>query len=356
MQRIGGAIGRPMRLFRGTTRQSAAAGWRIVRGNPAARPVLAITAGFGQGKGEPRLRLECRPMTTDSAAIRRATLVGASAILMWSTLALLTDLAGPVPPFLLVGLSFAIGGVTALLVQALRGGAPMAALRQPFAVWALGVGGLFGYHFLYFLALQTAPAVQANLINYLWPLLIVLFAGLLPGERLGRAALLGAGCGLAGTLLLVSRGQGLGADPAHLDGYAAALGGAVTWAAYSVLSRRFGQVPTAAVTGFCLVTALLALLCHLLFETTVWPAGWAWAAVLAMGIGPVGAAFFVWDHGVKRGDIQVLGALSYATPLLSTGLLILAGRGAVTMDVVLATLLIVGGAAIAGRGLMGRKR
>ncbi len=290
--------------------------------------------------------------TLDHPAVRRATLVGASAILMWATLALLADLAGPVPPFLLVALSFGVGGVTGLAVLLARGGAPFAAMRQPPKVWLLGVGGLFGYHFLYFLALQTAPAVEANLVNYLWPLLIVVFAGFLPGERLGKAQLLGAAAGLAGTALLVTGGQGLQVRAEYLTGYLAALACAITWAGYSVLSRRVGHVPTEAVAFFILATAALAFLCHLALEPWgSWPRGTAWLAIVAMGLGPVGAAFFVWDHGVKRGDIQTLGAISYATPLMSTALLLLAGRGALSWTLAAAAALIVGGAVIAGRGL-----
>lgn len=286
------------------------------------------------------------------AAVRRATLVGGTAILMWSTLALLTALAGPVPPFLLVALSFGLGGLVSLGVIAATGRPLAAALRQPAPVWLLGIGGLFGYHFLYFLALQTAPAAEANLINYLWPLLIVLFAGLLPGERLGRPQLIGAAAGLAGTLLLVTGGRGVSVQAEYLPGYMAAVACAVTWSGYSVLSRRFGAVPTEIVAFFCLATAALAVPCHLLFERTVWPQGLSgWAVIAAMGVGPVGLAFFVWDHGVKRGDIQTLGALSYATPLLSTGLLIAAGRAGVSWPVVGACLLIVGGAVVASRNL-----
>lgn len=288
----------------------------------------------------------------NAAAVRRATLVGGTAILIWSTLALLTALVGPVPPFLLVALSFGLGGLVSLTIIAVTGRPLTIALRQPLPVWLLGIGGLFGYHFLYFLALQTAPAAEANLINYLWPLLIVLFAGLLPGERLGRPQVMGAAAGLAGTLLLVTGGKGVSVQADYLPGYLAAVACAVTWAGYSVLNRRFGAVPTEIVAFFCLATALLAVPCHLLFEETVWPAdAWAWATIAAMGVGPVGLAFFVWDHGVKRGDIQTLGALSYATPLLSTGLLIVAGRAALTLPVLGACVLIVGGAFIASSRL-----
>ena len=285
--------------------------------------------------------------------VRRATLVGSTAILLWATLASLTTLTGAMPPFQRVAFAFGIAFLVGVAGSLLRGENPLGHLRQPPAVWLIGVAGLFGYHSFYFLALRTAPPVEANLLNYLWPLLIVLFSALLPGERLRWWHAAGALLGLAGTVLLVTRDGGLAVDAAYVPGYLAALACAVTWAAYSVLSRRFGDVPTDAVGGFCLATAVLALLCHLAFEATVWPADAAgWTALLAMGVGPVGAAFFVWDHGVKRGDIRALGALSYATPLLSTLLLILFGLAEGHWTIWAACALIIGGALLASHDLL----
>ena len=194
----------------------------------------------------------------------------------------------------------------------------LSALRQPPLVWAVGVGGLFGYHALYFLALRFAPPAEAGLLNYLWPLLIVLFSSFLPGERLAVHHVIGALAGLAGTVLLIG-GSLSGFAPGQLPGLFAAFVAAFVWATYSVMSRRLKSVPTDAVAGFCLATALLAALMHALVEDTVWPETTAqWLAILALGLGPVGAAFYAWDVGMKRGDIRVLGAASYATPLLST--------------------------------------
>ncbi|HEV7368333.1 DMT family transporter [Arenibaculum sp.] len=287
-------------------------------------------------------------------SVGRATAIGASAILMWSTLAALTTLAGGLPPFQMCAVAFAVAFLVGAAGSLVRGRNPFTHLRQPPAVWLLGVGGLFGYHFFYFLALQSAPPVEANLLNYLWPLLIVLFSALLPGERLRWWHGAGALAGLAGTVLLVTRGSGFeGIRAQYLPGYLAALACAVTWSAYSVLSRRFGDVPTDAVGGFCLATAVLAALCHLAFEQTAWPNGpLAWAALAALGLGPVGAAFFVWDHGVKHGDIRALGAMSYAAPLLSTLLLIALGLAEGRWTVWAACVLIVGGALLASRDLL----
>jgi drug/metabolite transporter (DMT)-like permease len=284
----------------------------------------------------------------------RATAIGFTAVLMWALLALLTVASGDVPPFLLAALCFAVGGLVGLLDMARRGVPLDRAFGQPPVVWALGIGGIFGFHFFYFTAIRNAPPAQASLVAYLWPLLIVLFSGLLPGERLRPAHLLGAALAFAGVALLLGP-QAAALSGAHLTGYAAALACALFWSGYSVLSRVFGQAPTESVAGFCLVSAVLAALCHLALEPTVWPrdAG-EWLAVLALGLGPVGGAFYVWDIGMKRGDVQLLGTAAYAAPLLSTALLVATGAAQPTLSLLAATALITGGAALAALG--GRAR
>lgn len=284
----------------------------------------------------------------------RATLVGFAAILMWSALSTLVAISGAVPPFLLNALTFGLSGAAATVVLAASG--RLSVLRQPPKVWLLGVAGLFGYHALYFAALRWAPPVEASLVNYLWPLLIVVLSGLLPGERLRIHHLIGAGLGLLGAVAVVTKGRALDLDPAHVAGYLCAAGAAFTWAGYSVLSRRVGSVPTATVAGFCLATGVLSGLCHVLFEETVWPVGAVqWGAVVGLAIFPLGFAFFAWDHGVKRGDIQVLGAASYLAPLLSTLLLIVSGNGRFDPSIGLAAVAITVGAVIASKDMLVRR-
>lgn len=286
----------------------------------------------------------------------RATFIGLTAILMWSLLAALTVASGKMPPFQLAAITFAIGACVGASTWIARPGGA-SGLRQPAVAWLVGVGGLFGYHALYFLSLRHAPPAEAGLVNYLWPLLIVLFSALLPGERLAPHHVAGALLGLAGTVVLFF-GRGLsGFDWAHAPGFFAAFVAAFIWAIYSVLSRRLAHVPTDAVAGFCAVTAVLATLCHLLLEQTIWPESpGQWLAVLLLGIGPVGAAFYAWDIGMKHGDIRVLGAASYATPLLSTGFLVLAGFAQATPTLGLAALMIAGGGLLAARDMLLRRR
>jgi drug/metabolite transporter (DMT)-like permease len=283
---------------------------------------------------------------------RAATLVGMTAILMWSLLAVLAVASGAIPPFQLAAVTFAIGACVGGLSWLVRPEG-WRALRQPLIAWLVGVGGLFGYHALYFIALRFAPPAEAGLVNYLWPLLIVLFSALLPGERLAAHHIIGALLGLAGTVILFG-GKGVsGSLLAYTPGLSAAFAAAFIWAAYSVLSRRFAAVPTDAVAGFCAATSLLATIGHRLFERTVWPqTSGQWLAVIALGIGPVGAAFYAWDIGMKRGDIRVIGAAAYATPLLSTSFLILAGYAEMATTLVLAAILIAGGGLIAAKDMI----
>jgi drug/metabolite transporter (DMT)-like permease len=287
--------------------------------------------------------------------VRRATLIGFSAILIWSLLSLLTVLSGTVPPFQLAAMTFAISGALGAASWAFRPGAARA-LRQPAQVWALGVGGLFGYHALFFFALRLAPPAEAQIVNYFWPLFIVLGSALLPDERLRAHHVIGALIALAGTIVLFAGRGGISFAGAYLPGFAAAFMAALIWAVYSILSRRFAAVPTDAVAGFCLATAALAALAHLMFEPTQWPqTATQWLAVAALGIGPVGASFYLWDVGMKHGDIRILGVASYLAPLLSTAYLVLAGYAATSASLAVAAVLVAGGGLIAAKDLRGRK-
>lgn len=285
-----------------------------------------------------------------------ATSIGFTAVLMWAILALLSAASGTVPPFQLAAMTFLVGGMMGAITWPFRPEARKS-LRQPLKVWALGVGGLFGYHAVYFSAIRAAPPIEASLIAYLWPLFIVVFSSFLPGEKLRIHHIIGVVLGLMGAVLVITKGQGFALAHGFTYGHALAFACAIIWAAYSVLSRRFGKVSTDVVAAFCLITSLLAFICHLLFEQTVWPETTAqWLAILGLGLMPVGAAFYTWDYGVKHGDIMVLGAASYASPLLSTLVLLLAGFAAYHWSIALACLLITAGAVIAAKDMLFRKR
>jgi drug/metabolite transporter (DMT)-like permease len=284
---------------------------------------------------------------------KTATLIGFIAVLTWGLLAFLSKLAGNIPPLQLTAMAFSIGGLVGVASWPFRPGAARVLLQTSPIVWLHNVAGLFGAHFLYFMAVQRAPVLEVSLIAYLWPLFIVLFAGFLPGEKLKAHHLVGAALGLMGAWFVVSKGQSFGLSQGLQAGHMIALPYAMYWAAYSVSIRRYGKIPSDIVAGFCLMTGVLAGLSHLGLETTVWPlSDIQWLAIIGLGLLPLGLGFYAWDFGMKHGDPMVLGASAYAAPLLSTLVLLLAGFAELHWSIVIACLLITAGAVIAAKDMI----
>ena len=246
-----------------------------------------------------------------------------------------------VPPFLLTGLALVIGSIPAW---------PLARQwKVPASTLALGVYGLFGFHFLLFIALRHAPAVEANLVNYLWPLLIVVLAPvLLPGMRLRAAHAVAALTGFAGAAIAIL-GSRDAAGGGWAWGYLPALGSAFIWATYSLMTRRVAAFPTAAIGLFGLVSGVLSLFCHALLEPSASLDMRDWALLAVMGLGPLGAAFFLWDKALKLGDPRQIGILSYITPLASTALLVMFTGRSFSTGIVVAAVLIIGAAVVGTR-------
>lgn len=254
-----------------------------------------------------------------------ATIIGFGAIILWSCLATLTIEAGRIPPFEMTGMTFGFGALLGLVVAIARG--RVRCLWPSWSVLLIGVSGLLGDYVLYFGALQLAPAAQASLIIQLWPLMMVLLAAVLLKERLHLPHFVGLALGLlAVALLTISTTNGMVFELRFFPGYAMAFGAATVWAWYSVISRRFADVPTETIASICFTAALLAGIVHWATEPTVLPeVPHQVFAIVAIGLGPAGGSFFLWDLGVKRGSVRMLAVLGLATPVLS--MLMLVGTG-----------------------------
>ena len=284
------------------------------------------------------------------------TLYALGAIALWSTLATLGLALAHVPPFLLTGLSLLIGSLIALPLSRFD----VRQWRVPVGTLALGVYGLFGFHFLLFMALRYAPPVEANLVNYLWPLLMVVLAPvLLPGVTLRGVHVAAALLGFAGAALAIlgaptAPGNGGAASSATVAsgwawGYVPALGSAFIWASYSLWCQRVQPFRTSAIGLFALVSGVLALLCHAALEPAVDLSGREWGLLVVMGLGPLGAAIFLWDRALKGGDARHIGILSYLTPLASTALLMVVSGRAFSWSIGLAAVMIIGAAVLGSR-------
>ena len=288
--------------------------------------------------------------------IGTANLLAIGAIVLWGNLAWMAVRLAAMPPFLLVGSTLVIAGILA--------SPTWRQWRVPLRVLALGIYGLFGYHFCLFMALRLAPPLQANLVNYLWPLLIVLLAPLfLRDSRLTARHVIGGLLGFTGAAVAIVGGRvatggivDATAATASADatlGYALALLAAFMWATYSLMGQRLRQTgtpfPTAAVGLFCLVSGVLSLLCHATLEGPYRFTSGDVLPLIALAIGPMGAAFFLWDAALRRGDARAIGTLAYLTPLISTALLGIADPSGLGWPIVVALVLVVGGAVIGTR-------
>lgn len=280
-----------------------------------------------------------------------SALLALGAIALWATLAAFGVALAHVPPFLLTGLALLVGSLIALPLSKFQ----LSRWRVPLPTLALGIYGLFGFHFLLFLALRHAPPVQANLVNYLWPLLMVVLAPVfLPGMSLRPMHILAALLGFAGAAVVILGGSESSTvakvNPSGWAwGYLPALGSAFIWASYSLLTRRVAAFPTAAIGGFALISGLLSLLCHALLEPAVALSGRDWLLIGVMGLGPMGAAFFLWDKALKLGDARHIGILSYLTPLASTALLVFVSGRPLTWNIAAAAAMIIGAALLGTR-------
>jgi len=265
----------------------------------------------------------------------KAIVLALCAILLWSMLAFLSVQLSRMPPFLLIGLALVIGS--------LCGAHRISQWRVPPKVLLLGVYGLFGYHFCLFMALRLAPPVDANLINYLWPLLIVVLSPLfLAAYTLTARHIVAAILGLAGAALVVTGGR-LSFDSRYMPGYLLAALAAFIWSSYSLMTKRIKSFPNAAIGLFCLCSGLLSLLMHFLLEQKYAFAVRDFALLVLLGLGPMGAAFFLWNAALRDGDPRVIGSIAYLTPMLSTLVLIVSGSGRFTLQSGIAIVLIVGG-------------
>ena len=274
----------------------------------------------------------------------KSDLAALGAVLLWASLASIGVLLSNLPPLLITAIGLLFGSLISLFVSKGR----LSQLRVTLKTFLIGIAGLFGYHAALFIALQTAPSVQANLVNYLWPLLIVVLAPLfLEGMRLRPRHIVSALVGFSGAAIAISS-NGLGEGGFEV-GYLFALLAAVIWASYSLLTKRVPHFPTAAVGGFAFASGLLALAAHLLFEPQVVVSGSQWLLLIALGAGPLGGAFYLWDYAIKHGNPQRIALLAFLTPLLSTFLLAITSGEALTWQIAIAALLIIGAALVGTR-------
>ena len=279
-------------------------------------------------------------------ALMRADLLAIGAIVLWASLAALATSLSNIPPFLLTGIGLVIGSLISIPLSGFK----LSAWKVPARTLTFGVYGLFGYHLMLFIALQTAPAVEANLVNYLWPLLIVVLAPLFSRHlKLGARHIVAAGAGFAGAAIAITSAGSVSGLFGFEVGYLFAFAAAVIWATYSLMTTKLPAFPTSAIGLFGLVSGVLAIGAHFVLEAPAVISSSDWVLLVILGLGPLGGAFYFWDAALKIGDPRRIGLLAFLTPLLSTTLLLVVSGRALSWQLLVATALIVGGALLGSR-------
>lgn len=263
-------------------------------------------------------------------------ILGIITILCWGSLATFGNLLIHLPPFYVLGVCFIMGSIPAWRKPK--------EMFPPFKTLLLGVFGYFGYHFFLFYAFRYAPAIEANLINYLWPVIMVILTPVFFREtKLKIYHIAGAVLSVIGSVFLVA-GKGGEIRKENVIGYILALLAAITWPLYSIGKKKMPATSVWAIGSFCLISGILCFIVHAAIEPrVVLQFHDAWKLLL-MGIGPFGIAFYCWDVALRHGDARIMGALAYLTPVLSTlGLVFFAGQEMVSSTFI-AMILIIGGA------------
>jgi drug/metabolite transporter (DMT)-like permease len=279
------------------------------------------------------------------------SVIGAVGVMLWAAETTLITFTTAIPPVQTVGLAFVFAALLSPIVWWMTGSGPRDAFRLPASIWLTAVGTLVAYHACIYYATQKAPPAPAAMLQGTTPLMIVLGSALLPGERLRWWHIAGATFGLVGVLLLIDGGEAPGSWPdaafyLSLIGVAAAL-----WGLYAIFSRSQPDVPTSALGVFYAASAAICLAVHGVLESWVAPTGSEWAAIAGLGILPMGLAIYFWDFGIKRGDIQALGAFAYVEPFVGAVLVALFARGYLDLSLLLPGVLVVGGAVLASASL-----
>jgi drug/metabolite transporter (DMT)-like permease len=281
-----------------------------------------------------------------------ASLIGAIGVVLWATETTLVTYTTAIPPLQTVAIAFLFAASMSPFVWLITRSHPLAAFRQPIGVWALMVGSLVGYHACIYYATQKAPPAAAALLQGTTPLMIVLGSAFLPGERLRWWHAIGAVMGFFGVLSLIDTGGYSSVSEGGAAFYLSLIGGAAAlWGLYSVFIRTMPEVPTSALGMFYAASATVSFVAHLALEDWVQPNGAEWLAMAALGCLPMGLAIYFWDHGLKRGDIQALGAFSYVEPFIGAVLVAVFTTAVLDLSLVWAGLLVVGGAIVASASL-----
>ena len=265
------------------------------------------------------------------------TCVGALAIPLWATWPCLAIRTFEIPPLEFLAMMFLVGWlVLASLHRPTKTGIDRLSKRSWLPAAAFAVS-LSGGDIAFIAATHRIPAAQANLISYLWPVMIVVFGAAIGLFRLRLRHIIGLGLGFSGAVILIWDGR----ISISLSGIGLALLNGAFWAGYCILRLAWKKPAENVLARGCAISALLCASLHVFLEPTLIPSLGGLVATAAAGILPLALGNFVWDQGFRRGDSQLLAVMAYATPLCSALLLAALGVALFTWNLFVGAVVIV---------------
>jgi len=279
----------------------------------------------------------------------RAYVAAFVAICCWGSLAVATQASlREIPPKVVMFWSFAWSAVF-LGAYSVRGGEWLRDIRATTAPKLLiGLLGTFGSYYCYFQAMSLAPILEANLLNYTWPIQLVLWSAVFLSQPMHWRICMAMFFAAAGAFILIGKGDWPQLSPSHSLGYVFAIFSGLFWSLFSVLLRwKDTYAPSLFVSSCAATIASLLTTFHDPMFLQLGAGGIALTAYI--GVVTMGIGYVAWKYAVKEGNIQVLSALSYLIPVISTFLLVLVGRNSLSGSAIAGAGLVVAGATLADR-------
>jgi len=279
-----------------------------------------------------------------------ATIFGICGVFLWALGPLFNTELTNLPTFEILSVVFTVS--FSLSIIKLTMSKQWHRIKQPLIIWLIGIAGIFGNDFFYIQAFKSAPAAHVDLINHLWPILVVLFAGFLPEEKFSFSKIMAVLFGFAGSYLLITDASNATNDLiASWHGYAFAFLAGLTWACYTLLFRFYARIPIEMVGMYFGASLLLALISHHHYEATVTPSVKQLILLVSMGVTTHGLAYWLWDNGIKKGNFQQLSIISYANPIIAVLLLFAFGKTTISWHLAAAAILVVAAAVLSSSEL-----
>ncbi|MFQ3306937.1 MAG: drug/metabolite transporter (DMT)-like permease [Candidatus Midichloriaceae bacterium] len=256
------------------------------------------------------------------------TLIGSLSLLFWAISATFVVTLKHIPTYEMLSFVFFIGLIFCILYNSTFNHWNKLKNHPPY-IWICGIIGICGNEIFFVFSFKNAPAAHADLINYLWPILVILFTPLLPKEKFNVKYIISAVIAFIAVIILIIEQNDITSlteiKHEYLIGYLCAFCAALFWTVYTLVSKFYGKLTPEMIVVYCGFGFIISTSLHIYFENFVIPTAFDFLILFLMGVGTHCFAYFFWDLGIKKGDIKLLTILSYASPIISISILILLG-------------------------------